>query len=414
MAILNRIINILILLAAIAAAVFSYLLFSKREKLVNGWGKMADAIVETAKVLDKDNPSGTAARDLPKDKLTHSNYDQLDAVLPNLKNSAGKIVEQRNVLADNMKKAADRLDIAGVDAAQLKNESAHKDQTQKFVNGVNNFRAHRDSVFNSYVQTFGLFGASVSQSDLANPQKYRSSISEGNTKIQKTLEQRTAYANCLSSTARKLGVTAPKLNTPGYKAELDKFVKAAGDKTAELNKVKRELAAEKKTTQRLTAQIAGHTKTIAATRTQLQQKSREIENLNNILTKDGTKPVKGKLLTAQDEAECYQHVKGIIEYVDKEYGFVTINIGKNFSFVQEYGIKENVVRFPLKTGKVMTVQRRMDNGELLPIGKIRVAKVEEASSVCNIIGGRPNLYREGDLVSFIPEDIEKALKSAKN
>ena len=393
---------------------FSYLLFSKREKLVNGWGKMADAIVETAKVLDKDNPSGTAARDLPKDKLTHSNYDQLDAVLPNLKNSAGKIVEQRNVLADNMKKAADRLDIAGVDAAQLKNESAHKDQTQKFVNGVNNFRAHRDSVFNSYVQTFGLFGASVSQSDLANPQKYRSSISEGNTKIQKTLEQRTAYANCLSSTARKLGVTAPKLNTPGYKAELDKFVKAAGDKTAELNKVKRELAAEKKTTQRLTAQIAGHTKTIAATRTQLQQKSREIENLNNILTKDGTKPVKGKLLTAQDEAECYQHVKGIIEYVDKEYGFVTINIGKNFSFVQEYGIKENVVRFPLKTGKVMTVQRRMDNGELLPIGKIRVAKVEEASSVCNIIGGRPNLYREGDLVSFIPEDIEKALKSAKN
>ena len=87
MAILNRIINILILLAAIAAAVFSYLLFSKREKLVNGWGKMADAIVETAKVLDKDNPSGTAAKDLPKDKLTHNNYDQLDAVLPNLKNS---------------------------------------------------------------------------------------------------------------------------------------------------------------------------------------------------------------------------------------------------------------------------------------------------------------------------------------
>ena len=414
MAILNRIINILILLAAIAAAVFSYLLFSKREKLVNGWGKMADAIVETAKVLDKDNPSGTAAKDLPKDKLTHNNYEQLDVVLPNLKNNAGKIVEQRNVLADNMKKAADRLDIAGVDAAQLKNESAHKDQTQKFVNGVNNFRAHRDSVFNSYSQTFSLFGASVSQSDLANPQKYRNSINEGTTKIQKTLEQRTAYAACLSKTAGKLGVPAPKLNTPGYKAELDKFVKAAETKNAELNKVKRELAAEKKTTQKLTAQIAGQTKTIAIARTQIQQKTREIENLNNILTKDGTKPLKGKLLTAQDEAECYQHVKGIIEYVDKEYGFVTINIGKNFFFVQEYGIKENVVHFPLKTGKVMTVQRRMDNGELLPIGKIRVAKVEEASSVCNIIGGRPNLYREGDLVSFIPEDIENAVKPAKN
>ena len=75
---------------------------------------MADAIVETAKVLDKDNPSGTAVKDLPKEKLAHTNYEQLDVVLPNLKNSASKIVEQRNVLADSIKKAADRLDIAGM------------------------------------------------------------------------------------------------------------------------------------------------------------------------------------------------------------------------------------------------------------------------------------------------------------
>jgi len=414
MAILNRIINILILLTAIAAAVFSYLLFSKREKLVNGWGKMADAIVETAKVLDKDNPSGTAAKDLPKDKLTHSNYEQLDVVLPNLKNNAGKIVEQRNVLADNIKKAADQMKIAGIDAAQLKNESAHKDQTQKFFNGVRNFLAHRNNVFDSYAKTFSLFGANVSQSELADPQKYSSRISTGTSKIKESLEQRKAYADCLSNTARKLGVTAPKLNTPGYKAELKKFVEAAEKKKTELNLVKKELAAEKETTQKLTAQIAGQKKALANNTTKLQQQLKKIKDLENVLTKDGTKPVKGKLLTAQDEFECYQRVKGFIEYVDKDYGFVTINIGKNFSFVQEYGIKENRVHFPLKTGKIMTVQRRMDDGDLLPIGKICVIKVEENSSVCNIVGGRPNLYREGDLVSFTSEDIEQALKSAKN
>lgn len=41
MGILNRVINILILLAAIAAVVFSYMLFSKRNELTDGWQKMA-------------------------------------------------------------------------------------------------------------------------------------------------------------------------------------------------------------------------------------------------------------------------------------------------------------------------------------------------------------------------------------
>ena len=412
MVILNRIINILILLAAIAAAVFSYLLFSKREKLVNGWGKMADAIVETAKVLDKDNPSGTAVKDLPKDKLTHNNYEQLDTVLPKLKSNADKIVEQRNALADNMKVAADRLAIPGIDAAQLKNESAHKDQALKFVNGVKNFRSHRDNVFNSYVQTFSRFGANVSASDLANPQKYRSSIDSANLKVSDTISRRNAYADCLATAARSLNIAAPKVNTPGYRAELNKFVTAARAKNAELGKVKNELAAEKRRTQQLTARITGHEKTISNYKASLLQKDSQIQNLNNILSKDGSIKVPNKLLSASDP-ECYKFVKGVIEYVDKDYGFVTINIGKKYSFVQHYGIKENRVLFPLKPGKIMTVSRKMTNGELLFIGKIFVSKVEDNSSVCNLIGGRPELYREGDLVSFSDDDIAKALQTAQ-
>ena len=414
MGILNRIINILILLAAIAAAVFSYLLFSKREKLVNGWGKMADAIVETAKVLDKDNPSGTAAKDLPKEKLAHTNYEQLDVVLPNLKNSAAKIVEQRNVLAGSIKEAADQMKIAGIDAAQLKNESAHKDQTKKFVRGVKEFFDHRNRVFNAFAEAFRLFGANVTSSDLADPQKYQSNIETWVSKMKASLEQRAACADCLKKTAVKIGVTAPNVNSPGYKAELEKFLKAVGKKMDDMRKLDKKLKDEQEKTKKLEKELASRARTIASTKSQLEKKALEIQVLNNILTKENTKPVKGKLLTSQDERECYQHVKGFIEYVDKDYGFVTINIGQNFSFVQEYGIKQNRVHFPLKTGKVMTVQRRMDNGDLLAIGKIRVVKVDANSSVCNIIGGQPNLYREGDLVSFTSEDIEQALKPGKN
>ena len=52
MRVVNRIVNILVLVFAIAAVVFSYLLFNKREKLVSGWEQMAQTIIQTAKNLD--------------------------------------------------------------------------------------------------------------------------------------------------------------------------------------------------------------------------------------------------------------------------------------------------------------------------------------------------------------------------
>ena len=89
MGILNRVINILILLAAIAAVVFSYMLFSKRNELTDGWQKMAAAINATAATLDDKSASGTkAAQELAADKLRHTQYANLDQVLPKLKDSA--------------------------------------------------------------------------------------------------------------------------------------------------------------------------------------------------------------------------------------------------------------------------------------------------------------------------------------
>ena len=115
-----------------------------------------------------------------------------------------------------------------------------------------------------------------------------------------------------------------------------------------------------------------------------------------------------KLLTPKDP-ECYKYVKGIIEYIDKDYGFVTINIGKNYSFVQEYGSRQNRILFPLQSGKIMTVVRNPDSANPLFIGKIKVTKVDDSSSVCNLISGKSETVQEGDVVFFTDEDIEKAL-----
>ncbi|MBE6373718.1 MAG: hypothetical protein E7055_16820 [Lentisphaerae bacterium] len=411
MVILNRVMNILILLAAIAAVVFSYLLFSKREKLVNGWAQMASAITTAAKTLDDGGASGTTAvKDLPDAKLKHTNSDELGQVLPKLKDNISKVITQRNDLSKSMQDAAAKLSIAGVDSKNIKSVTAYKDQERIFLKGVQDFRNGRDTVSREYANTFSKFGVSVSANDLNDPKRSREAIDRGNVQIQDALDRRNTYASSLGQLARAAGVAAPNVNGPAYRAELNKTVAAVKKKTAEFNKTKSLLAAEQRKTKQLTAQLEKQTKTLKSVSELKDAREREINRLNNILSKDGTLKIPEKLLTSKDP-ECYKYVKGIIEYIDKDYGFVTINIGKNYSFIQEYGTKQNRVLFPLQAGKIMTVVRNPDSDNPVFIGKIIVTKVDDSSSVCNLLTGKSENIQEGDVVFFTDEDIEKALSA---
>ena len=415
MVILNRVINILILLAAIAEVVFSYLLFSKREKLVNGWDQMAKAINSTAKTLDDGGNSGTrAANELPEDKLKHENYEQLGQVLPKLKDNAARIVTQRNELADTIRTAATQLSVSGVDAKNLKNIAAYKDQERIFVSGVKQFRSQRDSLSREYARTFNQFNLNITAEELINPKKSGLAINQGNTKIKESIERRDTYANYLSQISRAMDLSRPDIQSPGYRAELKKILDGAKRKNQELKTVTNQLKAERRKTQQLTQQIASQRKTISERNLYIQQKDRQIKNLTNILNKDGSIKLPEKLLTSNDKKECYAYVRGVIEYVDKDYGFVTINIGRNYSFVQQYGIKKNRVLFPLEAGKTLSVARNLDTMTPLLIGKIFVTKVDDNSAVCNLIGGHPELYKEGDTVFFSDDDIVKALNEDKS
>ena len=411
MVILNRVMNILILLATIAAVVFSYLLFSKREKLVNGWAQMASAITTAAKTLDDGGASGTTAvKDLPDAKLKHTNYDELGQVLPKLKDNIAKVITQRNDLSKSMQDAAKTLSIAGVDSKNIKSVTAYKDQERIFLKGVQDFRNGRDTVSQEYANTFSKFGASVSPDELNNPQSCRKAIDRGNMKIQDALDRKKTYATSLTQIARAAGVAAPNVEGPAYRANLNKTVDAVKKKTAEFNKTKNMLAAEQRKTKQLTAQLEKQTKNLKSVSELKDAKEKEVKRLNNILSRDNTLKLRKKELTA-DDPECYKYVKGIIEYVDKDYGFVTINIGKNYSFFYDYGSKPIRLLFPLQTGKIMTVVRNPDSADPVFIGKIIVTKVDDNSSVCNLLSGKSQNIQEGDVVFFTDEDIEKAISA---
>ena len=74
MGIFNKVVNILVLVFALAGVALSFLLFNKREMLVAGWEEMSSAVVQTAKSLEKDSGTKLSAK-VNKDALGHKNPD---------------------------------------------------------------------------------------------------------------------------------------------------------------------------------------------------------------------------------------------------------------------------------------------------------------------------------------------------
>ena len=343
--------------------------------------------------------------------MKHTNYEQLGQVLPKLKDNVSKVVAQRNDLSDNIQKAAAKLSIQKVNTKDLKNVAAYKDQERIFLSGVEQFRANRDKISQAYASTFRRFGASVSSGNLNNPRTFDTEVNKGNMKVTDVLNRKSTYENSITRMSRAIGVTPPRIGGPAYRAELDKTVKAIQAKNNEFRKTQNLLAQEKRKNTILTNQLAQKNREYNKQTRSYLAKQKEANQLRNILNKDGSLKLPEKMLTSQDP-DCYKYVRGIIEYIDKDYGFVTINIGKNYSFVQHFGIKEYRVAFPIQTGKVMTVARNFDSANPLFIAKIVVSRVEDNSSICNLVSGNADLIQEGDTVLFTSEDIAKALKTA--
>ena len=408
MGILNRVINILILLAAIAAVVFSYMLFSKRNELTDGWQKMAAAINATAATLDDKSASGTkAAQELAADKLRHTQYANLDQVLPKLKDNAARIVRQRNDLAQSLQRMANTLEITGVNAKDFQNVTSYENKDKDFSSKISAFKRNRDDVFANYVRTGSLVGASISANELKNSSQANAAAQKVNTRINDIKGRRDRFASHIATVSRTLGVKSPNLNGASYANELNTSLAEIRKYKSAADTTRNALAAEKRKTASLNNQIAAHRKTISNHLADIKTKQKRIDELLRVISDDGKSRIPAKLLTNKDP-ECYGYVKGKIEYIDKDFGFITINIGKKYEFVQKYGIKDNKVAFPLPAGKIMTIARGLNSDKPEFIGKLIVTKVDDHNAICKHLNGAQSQKRVGYDVYFADEDIAAA------
>ncbi len=203
MAVLNRIVNILILVLVITAGVFSFMLYSKRENLTKGMKNMADAINKTAATLDRGSGTNTKNR-LSGDALGHKNGPDFKGALRELDNAADKVVTQRDALAKSIADAGKSLGSNTLNKDALMRVDGYEAQRKEFNKAVSSYKAKADGVRNEFAAVGRKVGANVSANDFAN--NHSAAAGEVKRKIDDVVKSKNQVVGDIALITRKLGL----------------------------------------------------------------------------------------------------------------------------------------------------------------------------------------------------------------
>lgn len=408
MRVVNRIVNILVLMFAIAAVVFSYLLFNKREKLVSGWEQMAQAITQTAKNLD--DKSGTKlAVELAPENLNHKKFNQtdladLEKALPKLQEGAKKIIAQRDALAEALNQVAKYAEINNVKTADLEKLDTSAAKQKQIVSDAKRTADRNARIFNDFVRISGSAGASTSVNELKkNPAEVARKFTDAVNAMKNRIN---TYNQNFVQIARTVGAPAPQLGGSNYADALKKLQQGVNKMRDDLNKTRRELAQVKRERDQKINEGKNKDKRISDLNATIRKKDAEIRKLALLLNPDGGLP--------PSDMELYSKIQGKVENVNDRWGFVVINLGAKIPVVKKFKKEDKVLYMDLLRGYTLTVARNLETNKPEFIAKITVTQVGDNYAVANIdkssLASPEVKIQPGDAVYFTTEDTVLNLK----
>ncbi len=408
MRVVNRIVNILVLVFAIAAVVFSYLLFNKREKLVSGWEQMTQTISQTAKNLDAKSGTNLAV-ELNGEKLNHKNFNQkdlseLEKALPKLPEGAKKIIAQRDALAEALNQVGKYAEINNVKTADLEKLDTSAAKQQQIVSGAKRTADRNASIFKDYVRISGSAGAATSVGEL---KKSPTEVARKFTNAVNAMKNRiNVYNQNFAQIARTVGAPAPQLGGNNYADALKKLQQGVNKMRDDLNKTRRELAQVKRERDQKINEGKNKDKRINDLNATIRKKDAEIKKLALLLNPDGGLP--------PSDMELYSKIQGKVEKVNDRWGFVVLNLGAKIPVVKKFKKESKVLYMDLLPGYTLTVARNLTTNKPQFIAKIVVTQVGDNYAVANIdkasIPSEELRVQPGDAVYFTTEDTAANLK----
>ena len=416
MGVLNRIMLILILLAAAGAAVLSYFLFEKRTQMLTGWKQMEDQIIKTAAELDKGSETQLAAG-FGEDALHHRNsLADMQSKLNTLSEGAKKVVQQRDALANTINTIAKTVEVNTVDVAQLKNTEKYYAYSKTVVSSVSAIRQRNDRIVSNFIAA----GATLQVNGTVTDIKKEDSGAAFVGKIRTAVNMKNTRINTYESNLRKIAGTVGK----SFSNAEASYSKSASDVATGVSMQKNQLNTtinELKSTKGQVSSLEGTKKRLEATidkqKKDIAARDSLIKDLRDKLNPTGNADIDRLLYGKKDKAyfrELYTLVKGNVKKVDDKWNFVIIDLGSNLKVYQTIEDKTFSSPVVIPAKKTMSVVRGLGTEKPKFIGKIYLTEVHSDYAVANIDAAQLKSDVEpGDAVIFLDDDLDLLLKDFK-
>lgn len=399
----NIVLSILILLLALASAVFSYFLFEKRDSMIKGWEKMATTINSASVSMDK--TSGTQiARELTAAELSHEKYDELDSKLKKLVDQTRKIIAERDDMADALRRVGMNVGVKKLGSeADFRGVATYRTNVDNVASGVSRAMQNRDMVYRELASLANrTLDISVDPKALAEGSK--SELMKIADAMNKAKARRQTYERELRNIGECANVSASDFSSSNYNSSVQKISggvnklrQNADNAAAELDKANRELVSAKSD--------------IRACETKIEQLNKQIEDLNYDIGK-----YKVALGVAKEEVipipwrpgspEVRANTVGEVIKVDNEYGYIAVNLGRKTLVTQPLGEKSITVNPMIDRGMELIVARGKLASDAAFVARIKLDEVGDECSTANIPSTAGKI-KVGDIVFFDREQQQQ-------
>ena len=406
MVLLNRTLNILLVIFAITSLTLGYLLFERRMELRDHGEKLADTVGQVVKVLDKN--SGTKLQtDIHRKDFTnsdgqsmlggtlgwayfHNSYDaefgtavEFSQVLDKVKKQATDVCEQRDSLALTLTEIAALFKQESEPVSAYQDLAKFADAKKTLFENLEKVRQRDDAIIVKIEEVAKKIGVPLDKDALVDLENFEEPLAALGLEAMKVKERMINYSDTLSQAVAKIDshdfeVNAEMLSDDAaYAGELTAILNdfaSINEKLKDYEKYKIELLETKDVLERTNLALESSHDNLAALEDKLANLEQEYASMKtryNRLIGDTSKPEDSRL----------QKLEGTVLDVDYDWNYVVLNLGS----------KDN-----LPENLEMTIAREQEY-----ICKVLVTRVYKNFSVAEIL---PKLKEgnviEGDRVIF--------------
>jgi len=418
---INKVLNVLTLVAALVVLGGAYMLFGKRTLLLKRGDVLAKEVQTVAASLDQGSGTEVAAS-LKEADLNHKKFgddELLKKLAPKvaaLSKQAQEVIAQRDALAAVVAETAGKLKIEGVETANLQTIASSADESVKFTGGIDKTIKRDELIVSSIGSVAEAAGVEVNADSLnsLDEDKIKTEMTALQETVTDAVERKNAFADHIGQVAQILEVESPTVDGDEYADELLTTVGNITEFKNKLEEVQTTLSTTKENLAEREDEVAETEDSIVALKAKIAAQEQKVAELQSLIDKsigetgnaEATKKALAEIETlSQDYYEMLKLVRGRIIKVNDKWEFAVINVGSKSKIYKSVGELTTEFEAAVPEGEVMDITRSVDGSQEF-VAQFQITKVFDDYAVGNIISKSETFDAAvGDDVYFSNETV---------